>query len=975
MKSGDHLSPGISTTYLQDDFSTDEWEDHAWPNFRYEVTGGVGHLKESVAPGGGPYVSMVVNVMGADSPRLELDYRAKSDNYRYTNGYVLLYNPHLSQYLGLVELTSKSVGDTGWKHGVYDISDIIGDLSVVELRMYISSGWADDYHQNLWFDNVEIWGEPYVSGIPDVRFPRKGASIPIPLDNFVISDRKSDLTWSLYGDNHAHLNIDPASGAGTISGEEGWYGTETVAIMATDPDGRVGYDLIEVTVDPLQVPVQLCSSPAVSDLLVDGTRVPPTEQPKTVHWTEGTEHTLSVPETVDLGARRYVFEGWDDGVTDSSRTVTAEEGLSVQAVFALEYYLDASTLPPGIATIPQGGWHETAAEIHLKPPQIPRYAFDHWILDGESTTSRELQLTMDTPHEATAVYEQVVFSVTIASDPGLASVIIDGVEYAPESQPVTLDWNLGDSHTVAVKETEIESGLTRHEFQRWSDGSPTPTIIIEPDADMAVSAEYATFHYLDIRVDPEDLVEIGGSGWYREGESRTLTAPEVEGYGFLHWNLDDGYLGTRTLILEIDRPIQLAAEYQLIVNDVTLRSIPRVATLWIDGSRIDPDSQPASYEWLPNETHTISAEEIVGGSSTRYRFRKWMDGSTSLTRSIRAATDLVLEAIYDTEHTLGIDTTPSGLVEIEGSGWYREDTRVDLTAPNVPGYEFEAWTIGQERRNGNPLHITISEPKAVRAAYVRVSPDIQSPGDAEVEDIYNLAWGAIAGAELYQVEEDTNREFSSPRLVYEGTDTTTSTMHTQPATYYYRARARKDSDWCEWGPASSVAVSDGPGATQSGAWLMYGAIGILVMTVGVVGVKTLTSGNGLAGSHLGYVIVAGSIITLLLLLAWWMPSVNLTFARWEEAKVPREGMETVKVDNFGDFELFDSGLPSLPEPVILVNSPHGNHMIHQKSPVCYYDGVVKGKVLVFRWEDTDVDFVYVSYRVMGNQEFEAYRKD
>ena len=82
----------------------------------------------------------------------------------------------------------------------------------------------------------------------------------------------------------------------------------------------------------------------------------------------------------------------------------------------------------------------------------------------------------------------------------------------------------------------------------------------------------------------------------------------------------------------------------------------------------------------------------------------------------------------------------------------------------------------------------------------------------------------------------------------------------------------------------------------------------------------------------------------------------------------KNGMETVEIGGFGEFVLTAETLPSLGSYVRLSSKAHGVREFGPGEEACY-DGVVKGKVLVFRWKDSDVESIYIEHRILSDRDY------
>lgn len=71
---------------------------------------------------------------------------------------------------------------------------------------------------------------------------------------------------------------------------------------------------------------------------------------------------------------------------------------------------------------------------------------------------------------------------------------------------------------------------------------------------------------------------------------------------------------------------------------------------------------------------------------------------------------------------------------------------------------------------------------------------------------YRVSWLAVAGAEVYELEEAQDSSFSSPNVVYRGKDTLIAVDRNTKGTYFYRVRAINSETSSAWSPPFSVSV-------------------------------------------------------------------------------------------------------------------------------------------------------------------------
>ena len=138
-------------------------------------------------------------------------------------------------------------------------------------------------------------------------------------------------------------------------------------------------------------------------------------------------------------------------------------------------------------------------------------------------------------------------------------------------------------------------------------------------------------------------------------------------------------------------------------------------------------NSPYTIQWADGTTHSVaisSNKAIVSGKS-RYLFKSWSGKTTSTSTSISitasATTYGTYTANYNTQYYLTVNTEPSSLTTIVGSGWYNSGTIKSLTAPgSVGSYTFSTWKIDSSPASGNPISVKMNAPHTATAVYTNV---------------------------------------------------------------------------------------------------------------------------------------------------------------------------------------------------------------------------------------------------------------
>jgi predicted amidohydrolase len=114
---------------------------------------------------------------------------------------------------------------------------------------------------------------------------------------------------------------------------------------------------------------------------------------------------------------------------------------------------------------------------------------------------------------------------------------------------------------------------------------------------------------------------------------------------------------------------------------------------------------------------TVPATFLIGPSSRRV-FIQWDDSDRSNPRTLPIHTTLTLEAQYDTQHRLIMDTKIGTTNPSIGEGWYKAGSTVEISAkaPDVISgerYVWLGWTgkgLGSSSSTNNPAYITMNAP-------------------------------------------------------------------------------------------------------------------------------------------------------------------------------------------------------------------------------------------------------------------------
>jgi hypothetical protein len=139
--------------------------------------------------------------------------------------------------------------------------------------------------------------------------------------------------------------------------------------------------------------------------------------PASLSWTQGSSHSFSVPTEFDPAAGvRYIFTGWSDGTTSSSRSVTAGATTDYVANYQLQYQVTTGVSPTGGGLLAGGGWFNTGSQASLAATAAAGFTFSGF--SGDITGSQDPQaLTVSKPDNVIANFQPGVPVLSASAGP------------------------------------------------------------------------------------------------------------------------------------------------------------------------------------------------------------------------------------------------------------------------------------------------------------------------------------------------------------------------------------------------------------------------------------------------------------------------------------------------------------------------------------------------------------------------------
>ncbi|MFA4837146.1 MAG: hypothetical protein WC749_13890 [Dehalococcoidia bacterium] len=330
-------------------------------------------------------------------------------------------------------------------------------------------------------------------------------------------------------------------------------------------------------------------------------------------------------------------------------------------------------------------------------------AGDRWIFQGWSNGSNSQAITLYQPGVYKAVYAHEVL-LHVKS----AVAVLQKSQWVPYGSPAQ----------VVVPEIVQEGDQVRYRFQQWSDGE-TPflnTNAIAPLAPVILEVKWVK-EYL-ITVKGPAGVAVPGSGWYADGASLVLQAPDtVPGQNngvrlkFASWQSE----GLPSLVIaaskapvntiKVDAPYTLTANYDKQFQVVATNPGGTRKRDWVkEGDELLLETPP-TIDIIPEQE--------------RFVFKGWtgIDGLYSPKISGQVLAPVNLTAVYERQAMLTV-TAPYGAT---GGGWYKEGSTATVSVPGSTEHklvfkrQFEGFS-GQ--KSGEPtIQVVVKEPTTVTAMY------------------------------------------------------------------------------------------------------------------------------------------------------------------------------------------------------------------------------------------------------------------
>ena len=210
------------------------------------------------------------------------------------------------------------------------------------------------------------------------------------------------------------------------------------------------------------------------------------------------------------------------------------------------------------------------------------FAFSNWTGSVADPNSANTTITMTAPQSVTANFAVSTVQVTVGTNPGGLSFIVDSVTYT-SAQVFT--WNIGSAHTIATTSPQTGTPGTQFVFNNWSDGGAISHGVTAPSTATTYTASFDTQYQLTTAANPGagGTVSPTSGNYYNAGTVVPLSASANSGYNFSNWsgNVADPNSANTTIALTAP---QTATANFTVINDFSISAAPSSLTIIQGGS-------------------------------------------------------------------------------------------------------------------------------------------------------------------------------------------------------------------------------------------------------------------------------------------------------------------------------------------------------------------------------------------------------
>jgi len=301
--------------------------------------------------------------------------------------------------------------------------------------------------------------------------------------------------------------------------------------------------------------------------------------------------------------------------------------------------------------------------------------------------------------------------------------VLDGTEITVDGEthraPYSTYWEIDSQHQIFAPSPQT-FGSKRYIFQSWSDGG-AQSHSVSVTQSTTFTARYKTQYYLTVQ---SNYGNPQGNGWYNAGTTANFSIETSITHGTSTKYIFDSWTGTGAG--SYSGQIRQAS---VVMNNPVIETANWSTQYYVD--IISPHGNPFGAGWYsPGAVVNFGVDStIVNRSNAHYHFLSWTGtGSGSYTGTNAKSTITISEPIteqsnWDAEYLVVTGSEPEGILQVPGAGWYDQGQQfTTITAPDSlvlsqVNYAFKGWKVNNKIVPGNPLIISINEPKTIIADY------------------------------------------------------------------------------------------------------------------------------------------------------------------------------------------------------------------------------------------------------------------
>lgn len=408
--------------------------------------------------------------------------------------------------------------------------------------------------------------------------------------------------------------------------------------------------------------------------------------------------------SVSSTSENWAFLKWSDGVTIPERNFNLTGGIPSELPYPIFYNktTDVFTLYVELELeedeIPFPKMPEAKRFIREKP-EITVYDENHQeIIDELSYTSNGIFMDIirgqrSKIYIALSLTDDYTFQSWVIEDYQAIDDDPDASEELKQQQKAAIAANYAENATTH----EVELKLNFHDIEYMGTTATIPAFAT------ALKAKYNLVPYyraqISVQDDQWEMGTFNGLEYpeldtlVREGQTVTVTAQPLGEYQFDHWS---NGVTTPTQVITMTQDTTVYAIFREPVYQI--RAIPNGPGGQVTGGGTYPAGRQVTLTATPDEG---------------YRFQQWTDGNTDNPRVITVTENKTYIACFEldlpptpTSYYLTVMPQDATMGEVEGGGYYDENSIATLKAFAFTGYQFLQWEDGDMN---NPRFVTVTD--------------------------------------------------------------------------------------------------------------------------------------------------------------------------------------------------------------------------------------------------------------------------